>query len=210
MARELMMENLMPWNVSGSYFEVCNCEAVCPCRRRDGQKGGIATYETCDFALSWWIKDGRAGAIDLAGTKVVMTGSFVEKGSNPWSVILYVDDRATEAQRAALVELFLGRAGGSAQKNFAMYIAEVHATKTARIELDHTPNAERIDVAPYLTVRTREAAAVPAGSVSCGIPGHDHPGQEIVAEIFRYQDPPYDWEFRGKCGFATTFSYSSA
>jgi hypothetical protein len=46
--------------------------------------------------------------------------------------------------------------------------------------------------------------------VSCGIPGHDHPGQEIRAEIFQYRDPPLDWEIRGKCGFATEFAYSSA
>jgi hypothetical protein len=31
-----------------SYFEACNCEAVCPCRRLDERLGGRATYETCD------------------------------------------------------------------------------------------------------------------------------------------------------------------
>jgi hypothetical protein len=45
--------------------------------------------------------------------------------------------------------------------------------------------------------------------VSCGIPGHEHPGQEIRAETFRYQDPPLDWDVRGKCGFFTDFAYSS-
>jgi hypothetical protein len=57
---------LTTWTVSGSYYEVCNCEAICPCRRQGGQKGGKATHDTCDFALSWWIKDGRAGAISYA------------------------------------------------------------------------------------------------------------------------------------------------
>ena len=52
--------------VAGSYYEVCNCEAICPCRRSRGEKGGRPSYENCDFALSWWIKQGRAGAIDLA------------------------------------------------------------------------------------------------------------------------------------------------
>jgi hypothetical protein len=37
----------------------------------------------------------------------------------------------------------------------------------------------------------------------------DRPGQEIRAETFRYQAPPYAWEMRGKCGFFTDFAYSS-
>jgi hypothetical protein len=52
------MTNLLPWRVSGSYYEVCNCEAICPCRRSGDAMGGRATYDTCDFALSWWIQDG--------------------------------------------------------------------------------------------------------------------------------------------------------
>jgi len=46
----------LQWSVEGSYYEVCNCEAVCPCRRADGQMGGRPMYEACDFAISWWIK----------------------------------------------------------------------------------------------------------------------------------------------------------
>jgi hypothetical protein len=201
------MSELLPWELSGSYFEVCNCEAVCPCRRQAGAAGGIATYPTCDFALSWWIKSGRVGATDVSGLKVVLTGRFAERGSNPWEVILYIDDTAAEAQRDVLAALFLGRAGGTAV-HFAPLIAEVHAVRSARIELDHTKNKETIDVPPFLTVKTREPVAHPF-TVSCGIPGHDHPGQELVAEIFRYADPPFDWEFRGKCGFATDFRYAS-
>lgn len=62
---------------------------------------------------------------------------------------------------------------------------------------------------PYLTVKTRER--VPQdGPVSCGIPGHQFPGQEIRAEVMRYQDGAFDWEFRGRCGFATRFAYASS
>jgi len=30
-----------------------------------------------------------------------------------------------------------------------------------------------------------------------------------MSEIVRHQDGPFDWEFRGKCGFATVFNYAS-
>jgi len=203
-----MTNSFVPWKVAGSYFEVCNCEAICPCRRVGGKKGTRPSYDTCDFALSWWIRQGHAADLDLAGLKVVMTGRWETTPGNPWRVILYVDERATPAQQEALAALFLGRAGGSIRNGFAAAIAEVYAVKSARIELDHTPARERIEIGPYLSVRTREA--VPHDfTVSCGIPGHDHPGQEVRAESFRYQDAPFDWELRGKCGFSTDFAYSS-
>jgi hypothetical protein len=165
-------------------------------------------YETCDFALSWWIKQGHAGSIDLAGLKVVMAGRWETTPGDPWHVTLYIDDRATTEQRDALAAIFLGRAGGPVQKSFGSNIVEVYAVKSAAIELDHSRAQERIEIRPYLTVRTREA--VPHDfTVTCGIPGHAHPGQEIRAEIFRYQDAPFDWEIRGKCGFATEFAYAS-
>jgi hypothetical protein len=202
------MDGSLPWAASGSYYEVCNCEAICPCRRSSGEKGGRPSYDKCDFALSWWIKQGHAGAVDLAGLKAVLVGRWDVEPGDPWHVTLYVDDRATAPQKEALTALFLGRAGGLPGRGFGAQIVEVHAVKSAAIELDHTPAQERIEVPPYLTVRTREAVAHDF-TVSCGIPGHDHPGREIRAEIFRYQAPPYDWELRGRCGFFTDFAYSS-
>jgi hypothetical protein len=199
---------LSPWAVSGSYYEVCSCEAICPCRRSRGEKGGRPTYDPCDFALSWWIKQGRAGAIDLTGLKVVMVGRWEVKRDNPWHVVLYVDDRATPQQAEALAAVFLGRAGGLPARGFGSNIVEIHAVQPAAIDLDHTPDKERLEIAPFLTVRTREAVAHDF-PVSCGIPGHDHPGQEIRAEIFRYDAAPYTWELHGRCGFHTDFAYSS-
>jgi hypothetical protein len=202
--------DLLPWTVSGSYYEVCNCEAICPCRRQGDRKGGKPSYETCNFALSWWIKDGRIGAIEVAGLKVVMAGRYASENPDLWSVSLYLDEQATPEQSDALTALFLGRAGGARLSTlpFAAWIGEVHSTRRAHIELDHTPDAQRIDVPPYLTVKTREPVPQET-SVSCGIPGHQFPGQEIRAEVMRYRDGPFDWEFRGRCGFATRFSYTS-
>lgn len=126
-----------PWHIAGSYYEVCNCEVVCPCRRQNGAMGGKPTYENCDFALSWWIKDGALGAIDLADMKVVMAGRWETTPGDPWRVTLYVDDRATAEQHQALADLFLGKAGGYIQSSFAAGIVEVFGVKSATIKLDH-------------------------------------------------------------------------
>src|SRR5262245_40019076 len=131
-----MTDAIPTWSVAGSYYEVCNCEAVCPCRRSAGRPTGQPMYENCDFALSWWIKEGHAGAIDLAGLKVVMAGRWENKTANPWRVILYVDERATPAQKDVLTSIFLGRAGGHPGRSFGSNIVQVYAVRSARIELD--------------------------------------------------------------------------
>ncbi len=57
------------WKVKGSYYEACNCQAVCPCRREGERTGGRSTYGECDFVLSWWITDGEIDERPLEGRK---------------------------------------------------------------------------------------------------------------------------------------------
>ena len=64
--------DIVPWRISGSYLEACNCEAICPCRRIGGRPGGRSTYGECLGALSWIVKEGRAGDVDLADMSVVL------------------------------------------------------------------------------------------------------------------------------------------
>lgn len=199
------------WRVTGSYFEACNCEAVCPCRRQGGRPGGAPTYEVCDFALSWRIVEGRSDALDLSGLTVVMVGSFNEPPGQPaalWRVVLYVDDRAREDQHEVLARIFLGRAGGTTLRNFGRAIGEVYAVRPARITLDHRREKESIEVEDL--VRVKVAGRAPVGEpVSCGIPGFDRPGEEVVTEIQMVNEPPLRWEVSGRCGFVSDFAYSS-
>lgn len=207
------MFNLLPWYLSGTYYEVCNCEAICPCRVNRSLRR--ATYDTCDFALSWHIIDGRADTLDLSGLSVVLAGTYQreEPASSqspwpPWRVVLYLDENANSKQQEALTEIFLGRAGGDTLRNFAHAIDEVYAVRLARIDLDHTPSHERMKVGEFVTVHTTEAV-VAGEPVFCGIPGAERPGQEIVAGRFRVVDAPLRWEVSGRCGFAKDFAYSS-
>ncbi len=201
----------LSWTVSGTYFEACNCDAVCPCRwEGERQDDGLSTYETCDFALSWRVTTGRIGTLDLSALSVVMAGTYSNHVTprTPWRVILYVDEGADAAQQRALTDIFLGRAGGTTLRNFAAGIGEIYAVRPTRIALDHTTNRESIEAGAYVSARTQRPAPS-AGMVSSGIPGHDRPGQELVMDMFRVADPPFGWELRGRCGFATDFAYNS-
>jgi hypothetical protein len=203
------MSLYLPWAVSGSYYEVCNCEAICPCRRHGARKGGRSTYGTCDFALSWRVLEGHAGSVALSDLSVVLAGSYSDdEPSAPWRVVLYVDDRGGPEQQQALTDIFLGHAGGTTLRNFARAIGEVYAVRQAQIELRHVPDQERIAVEHYVMAKTARPVSSDA-SVSCGISGHDRPGQEIIAEGFQVDDGSLHWSVSGRCGFATSFAYSS-
>jgi hypothetical protein len=57
MATEL--GSYLPWRISGTYLEACNCEAICPCRRIGGRQGGRSTTGICLGSLSWQIEEGH-------------------------------------------------------------------------------------------------------------------------------------------------------
>ena len=203
------MSELYDWQIAGSYFEVCNCEAICPCRRQDGREGGQPTYETCDFALSWWVEKGNWGDTSLDGLTTVMVGSYVDKPAwKPWDVALLVDERASPAAQAALADIFLGRAGGTPMANFTGAIGTVRSVRPAAIRLDHRKGQERIDVGPAVAVEAADAASAD-GEVSCGIPGHDRPGTEVNASLLAVDESGFQFRYSGVCGFTTKYDYRS-
>ena len=197
------------WQVAGSYFEVCNCDAICPCRDIGTMKGGESTYGICEFLLSWHIQKGNVDDLVLNGLKVALAGMYRDDDPDKlWHVMLYVDDGATSNQMKALESIFLGRLKGTPLHNFASAIEEVYSVKRAGIELSHVKNKEYIKIGTLASAQTREPFPSEVG-VACAIPGLDQMGQEIVADHFRVKDSPFDWNFEGRCGFATKFSYKN-
>jgi len=198
------------WSIAGSYFEACNCDAICPCRSVGGRPGGRSTHGRCEFALSWQVVHGHADDTSLDDLAVVLAGWYSDDApSSPWSVCLYVDDKATDVQHDALADIFLGRAGGETRRNFAAAIGTVHHVRRANIALTHVPRRWRIRADRYVTVSATEPVQS-HDSVACGIPGLDRPGQEVVADELRVADEPLSWDVRGRCGFTTDFSYASS
>ena len=197
------------WRLTGPYLEACNCEAICPCRSIGGRDGVRAQYQLCQFAIAWTVSSGHFGELDMAGLQAVMAGYWDEDEPGlPWRVQLYVDDRAGPEQQAALADVFLGRAGGTPTRNYTPAIKEVFGIREAHIEVIHERGSQQIKVGDAVNVAAR--APFPGdATVSCGIPGHDRLGQELVHETLKVADGQLDFEFHGRCGFASTFDYNS-
>lgn len=205
-------DNKPEWRVRGSYFEACNCDAICPCRSVHRAPGGRSTHGVCYGTLSWHVHEGHARAVDLADLKVVLSLRYRDdvRPSTPWEVALYIDDRADDDQQAALADIFLGRVGGTVARQYGPAIGQVDAVRRGRITLEHVAARMRIDVIGYLTVEAEGAASDP-GDVQCGIPGFDHPGTEFEGQGLVSTETTLRWEVRGRrhAAFATDFDYQS-
>src|SRR5215471_18692523 len=107
------------WHIRGTYFESCNCDAICPCRRIDGVAGGRSTHGVCMGVLSWLIEDGAANGIGLSGLPVALALRYSDdEPGSPWTWVLYLDATASAPQREALEAIFTGRLGGDTLAHF--------------------------------------------------------------------------------------------
>ena len=205
------LRSFLPWHLSGSYLEACNCEAICPCRRIGGRQGGRSTYGVCLGSLSWQIAEGDAGGVDLAGMRAVLANRYDddEEGS-PWSFFLYLDHRADERQREALEGIFLGRLGGTPEVQFPWVWkpSALLGVRQVAIEIDHTPGRGWFRAGASVSVRVREPVQRQE-PVTCVIPGHDRSGREVVADLLSVEEGRLEFEFTDKCGYEATFDYSS-
>jgi len=201
----------LPWQISGTYLEACNCEATCPCRTVGGRKGGRSTNGVCTGSLSWLIDEGMAGETDLSGLRTVLALRYDddEEGS-PWDFFLYLDQRADAAQREALEGILLGRLGGSPELQFPWVWkpSRLLGVRQVAIEIDHTPGRGWFRAGGEVTVRVREPIADPE-PVTCVIPGHHQRGRELIAERMAVHDGPLEFELSGRCGYESSFAYSS-
>jgi hypothetical protein len=200
----------MSWRIRGSYFESCNCDPICPCRKIDGVPGGRSTHGECLGVLSWLIEEGNADRVDLDGLPVAMATRYSddEQGS-PWSWILYIDASATEEQRKAIEAIYSGRLGGDAEKHFpwAWKASKLVAVRPVEIEVDHTRRRQLLRVRDRVSVRIRDRYEGPE-TVTCVIPGHEREGEELVADELVVEDGPLGFSYRGVCGYGSTFDYS--
>jgi hypothetical protein len=200
----------MSWRIRGSYFESCNCEAICPCRRIDGVSGGRSTHGVCLGVLSWLIEEGEAEGTDLSGIAVAVASRYSDdEPGSPWTWILYLDAGASADQRALLERLFSGGLGGDAERHFpwAWKPSTLVAVRPVDIEVDHTRRRQWLRIRDLVSVRIRDRYDGHE-AVTCVIPGHDQAGEELVADELSVRDGELGFTYRGVCGYGARFEYA--
>lgn len=114
------------YTIEGRLLEVCTCNTLCPCWVGEDPDGG-----TCDSVLAWAVDQGTIQGVDVSdrvvAASVHIPGNVLAGG---WKAVVYVDDRCTEEQQAALLTVFTGQLGG-AIADLAALIGEVVAVERA-------------------------------------------------------------------------------
>jgi hypothetical protein len=198
------------WSIHGTYFESCNCDAICPCRRIDGVAGGRSTHGQCLGVLSWLIQGGSVDDVDLGGLPVAIASHYSDdEPGSPWTWILYLADRATPEQRDALEAIFTGRLGGDAERHFpwAWKPSTLLAVRPVAIDVDHSRRRQWLRIRDHVSVRIRDRYAE-QHTVTCVIPGHERTGEELIADELVVEDGELAFRYRGTCGYGSMFDYA--
>lgn len=119
----------MAYEIEGRLLEVCTCKVVCPCWVGDDPDGG-----RCDSALAWGIDKGTIDGTDVSGLTLALSVHIPGNVLTPhsWKAAVFVDERASDEQQAALLKVFTGQAGG-AIADLAGLIGEVVSVERAPI-----------------------------------------------------------------------------
>jgi hypothetical protein len=201
-----------PWRVTGTYFESCNCDAVCPCRMVGGRRGGRSTHGVCYGALSWRVEQGHAADVGLDGLAVAMVYRYDDdEPGSPWRLVLHVDARATPAEHRALAAIFLGDAGGDHVSGlpWVRKACDSVAVRSSAIEIRHDGSEHELRVGDAAAVRATRPIETHEG-VSCIVPGYERIGTELYADELSLRGDGFADELRGTCAFVADFDYASS
>jgi hypothetical protein len=102
------------WQLSGDYFENCNCSVVCPCLISPAQPlTSRPSQGACDVALAFHIDKGSYGTVALDGLNLaVVAHTPGPMADGNWTAAIYVDERASDEQAEAMGAIFGGAEGG--------------------------------------------------------------------------------------------------
>ena len=102
------------WQLTGDYFENCNCDVVCPCLASSvAPLTARPSRGVCDVALIFHIDKGNYGDVALDGLNVsVIVHTPGPMADGNWTAAAYIDERADDQQTAALDAIFTGVEGG--------------------------------------------------------------------------------------------------
>ena len=121
----------MSYHLEGRLLEVCNCRVLCPCWIGEDPDNG-----TCDTIVAWRIDKGTIDGLDVGGNTIAavahVPGNILQGN---WTAAIFVDDKASQAQEAALLKVYTGQAGGPIA-DLAKLIGTVVSVERAPIQFD--------------------------------------------------------------------------
>jgi hypothetical protein len=128
--------------LKGLDFAHCNCAYGCPC-----QFNGLPTHGNCEAVVGIAVEEGNHGNVPLDGLKfggVFRWPGPIHEGHG--EVVPVVDERATPAQREAILRIMSGQdtePGATVFQVFSTTLEKMHEPVFAKIDLSIDVDARR-------------------------------------------------------------------
>jgi hypothetical protein len=202
------------WQLSGEYFENCNCDVVCPCMVSTGAPlTAPPTEGVCDVVLAFHIEKGNYGGVPLDGLNVALAvhapGPMADGNL---SAAAYIDERADEQQTAALGAIFTGAEGGP-MSAFAPLITTQLGVKKTPIRYSVAGNNRSVEIAGIMRMAVEPIPTMhPSGEIwiAAGHPvAPDKMALAVGSPGSTFADYGMRWDNSGKNGHYAPISWSN-
>ena len=197
------------WNITGEYFESCNCDLICACLVQ-----ADTPRDRCDAALAFHIDNGTYGQTKLDGLSAVLVVSFPGPGkmrNGNWTAAVYVDEKGTKEQQEALGNIFSGKAGGTPGALFTGLVSKFLGVKATPISFQINGNDRKLSIPNILDI---DIAAVTGhdGKEPIWATNAAHPVSQKLAlaasRAYSYNDHNLSWNTSGTNGHFAPFTWA--
>ena len=199
----------MSWNLSGSYFETCSCDVICPCT---ASLTLGATKDRCNVVLVFNVKSGEVEGTDVSGLTVAAvadTPKVMSEGN--WRLGVVIDADASDEQAEKLGGVFSGALGGPMEA-LGPFVGEDLGIERQPIEVHEDGLTHSIRIGDEVDFEIEDI--VPFGVESgepAKITGIFHPvGSELtIAKATRARVSAFGIDYEGKAAFSAPFAWGA-
>jgi hypothetical protein len=98
------------YELEGTLLEACSCGVLCPCWIGEDPDGD----GTCDAVNAYHFDRGTIRGVDVSGLNFVRVVHIPGNVLTPrsWKQVVFVDERASDDQREAILDAYAGKLGG--------------------------------------------------------------------------------------------------
>src|SRR3954451_14353059 len=202
------------WQLSGDYFENCNCNVVCPCLVSTSAPMTSRPSEgMCDVALVFHIDKGSYGKVSLDGLNVAVVGHTPGiMGEGNWTLAAYIDERADEQQTAALGAIFGGAEGGPIAA-FARLVGKPLGGKKWAIKYAITGKSRSAEIPGIMRMAVEPLPTMHSSAEIWAAAGHpvapDKFALAVGGKASSFADHGMRWDNSGKNGHYAPISWSN-
>ena len=205
-----MSEVKTKWSLEADFLQACNCDYGCPC-----EFSAPPTRGFCEGTGAWSIVKGEFGDVNLDGIGVGFAAHWpkaIHEGGG--TLALFIDERATPAQRDAILTICSGKAGGLPFEILAQTFSKVLDPVFAPIVFKMNGRDSSVRIGSHLNVELEPIKNPVTGEPeSVGVvhgTGFIFKSAEAVSgKTCRVNVPGLSFSWPDKAGFVTRVNYAN-